>query len=229
MSATPIPVNYSASLGSMVLAAFDYLPASVTTIPIESTHLGTAVLTMLHQAEKMAAAAGLSKVERGPDGGAYLVIGSAMAKIRSAPEPVRTIYLAAQRAAFEVSKPADVSMSTPADFRFTSQKLPVSAAFPVVPVAIAVGVVAIAAWGIARAGQRLVEVSGDHVRQIAIANRAAELQQRGTPPDAPSWEILKRLAAKEIPSESALEGPGMLVAGLTVVALAGAWLFWRRT
>lgn len=220
-------VTYSPVGASIALAGFALL---APTVPqrVEGVTFANALMGALHSAELIAARVGVSPVEAGPDGTARVRIGAALAGIDRAPEPVRTIYLATFRAVHEATESArPLAGSEAGRLTYTPPPSPsgANAAIQAIVVAVVVGVVALSVWGIAREGARAIEVGGEALRQVVIANRAAEMQARGVAPDADSWRVLQALAAKEVPGRGLGDvGPGVVLA---LLAAAGVVMAWR--
>jgi hypothetical protein len=210
--------QYAPSTAQAALASIGASARAGQQETISSGVLGQALLGALVNAELMAAQAGVVPLEQG--GVRVDRIGAAMATIDRAPEPVRTIYLAVHRAVYEAQSGAR-ELGADARIPATTGGSPLASNALIIGL-IVTGVVAISAWGLAHEVRMMLAVSGDALRQVAIANRAAELQLQGVPPDAPAFRILRALAERGLPDD----GP-LWVFGVLLVGVAGA-LAWAK-
>jgi hypothetical protein len=225
--------SFDVAAGNAALASFGLAVNERTRIAGQSLQGGC--MAALLEAEWMAASAGVVPFYELPDGRKALIqIGAARERLDTAPESVRTLYLAAHGSArlshlyaTDANRSAGVGS---VDLLYTH------AGIGVLPLAIIValtvtGVAAICAgaWYAKEATEKIVETRGDYLRSTYAVNQASVIASAalaaGQPIPDGVWRVFGEAAhvEKQAPSSGA---PWLLGGiGIGAVALGAAFIY----
>jgi hypothetical protein len=224
-------IQYDPVVGAAALATFGGAKGNLAYLSGQNLKAG--LLASLYSAEALAATAGvvpwfdLGNGEKG-----VAVLGGARDKLASAPESVRTIYLAAHGAARQAQAHArEASSGVPLSQRTDGALATVQSigAIPLVVVAVVTvigvaGVVA-TAWFAKGVVERIVQTHADDLKASYAVDQASKLAMAqiaaGQPVDPGVYEVLKAAAKKE--QDAPFTVPAWALVGATGIVVA---LFW---
>ncbi len=227
-------VDFDPVSGAAALAAFGQAQGNLAYLSGQNLRAGC--LASLYSAEVLAATAGvvpffdLGNGEKG-----VAVLGGARDKLASAPESVRTIYLAAHGAARQAQAHArEASAAIPLSQRIDGALAVVQTgaaigALPLVAVIVitVLGVAAIVAgaWFAKGVVEKVVQTHADDLRASYAVDQAAKLATlqiaSGQPVDPGVYEVLKAAATKEQQSTTIV--PALCVGAVGVAGVALLW------
>ncbi len=238
-----LQAQYDPILGAASLLTFGQVPADGVAV-LGGKNLREGLLASLWQAELLAAQAGVVPfIEIPGSGKGVAVLGAARAKLATAPEAVRVIYLATHGAARQAQAPAQksapVALTQRADAVLAAVQMaggPIGdigdfgATLIVLTVLGVAGIVA-GAWFAKGTAEVIVQTHAEDLRATYAADTAAKLAMAqigaGQPVDPSVWEVLKGVASRE--SKDSLLAPGIVVGAAAVgVGLLG-YAIWKGT
>lgn len=220
--------------GAAALASFGMAKGNLAYLSGQNLRAG--LLASLYSAEMLAATAGVVPfIDLGNGEKGVAVLGGARSKLASAPESVRTIYLAAHGAARQAQAHArEASSSVPLPQRTdrvlaTVQQSQSIGALPLAVIAIVIvigvaGVVA-TAWFAKGVVEKVVQTHADDLRASYAVDQAAKLAAAqiaaGLPVDPGVWEVLRTSAQREATAPSLV--PWIALGGVGLLTVATLW------
>jgi hypothetical protein len=218
--------------GAAALASFNGATGNLAYLSGENLRAG--LLAMLYSAEMLAATAGVVPwFDLGNGQKGVAVLGGARSKLASAPESVRTIYLAAQGAARQAQAHArEASPGVPLSQRTDGTLATVQNSVGAIPLVLAVvvtvigvaGVIA-AAWFAKGVVEKIVQTHADDLRATYAVDQAAKLAMAqiaaGQPVDPGVYTVLQEAAKKEASAPALV--PTWAIAGVAGIVIAIAW------
>jgi hypothetical protein len=218
--------------GAAALATFN--GASGVRAYLSGQNLRAGLLSALYSAEMLAATAGVVPwFDLGDGQKGVAVLGGARSKLASAPESVRTIYLAAHGAARQAQAHArEASSGVPLSQRTDGSLATVQqavGALPLVAVVVVtvIGVAAVcaSAWFAKGVVEKIVQTHADDLRATYAVDQAAKLAMAqiaaGQPVDPGVYAVLQAAAKKEAEAPALI--PTWAIAGAAGVVIAIAW------
>jgi hypothetical protein len=225
----PQQAQYDPGAGAAALASFGGAKGNLAYLSGQNLRAG--LLASLYSVEMLAATAGVVPFLELDGVKGVAVLGGARDKLASAPESVRTIYLAAHGAARQAQAHArEASSSVPLSQRTDGALATVQQSIGVVPLAVVVVVTVIGvagivatAWFAKGVAEKIVQTHADDLRASYAVDQASKLAMAqiaaGQPVDPGIYEVLKAAAKKEQEAPFTIPAWAFLGAGAIGVAL----------
>lgn len=215
-------------VGGTTLALFSDAKAGSLAY-LSGSNLEAGLLSALYQAEMLAATAGVVPfVELGNGERGVAVLGGARDLLASAPEAVRTLYLAAHGAARQAQAHArEASPGVPLSARVDRALVMVQQSIGFPPLAVVVSVVVLgvaaivaSAWFAKGVAERIVQTHADDLRATYAIDQASKIAATqiaaGMTPDPNVWGVFKAAAQHE--SSAPIVAPAVALGGLALLA-----------